>query len=354
MAAIDLLFDHKGNSERLHQVVLSVLLLRSRLLERMLGVSGLRATDFKWEAEGKLFDLGFTVHDPSGAVEQVFVELKIDSNLTEAQFARQQEHTRQHKKARLLYLVLGLTQISVTPTQLTKWSAAKPPVEPSPGPAFHHCDASQLAALLADPRSLLVAGDPTHDRDVRDLLVGYRDALDRLVARTTGFADRPIADWQAPDFYGFFADCQKRPVGQMAKAGISYEANPRGGFIACHWLRTPIHPSEPLRLYLQLENAKLCLKLKVPDEYKSKRKKLWDAAGAALRTLAPKFSPPLEPSNYHSGVHMTFATIPEALTGERLDREAFTAKIKAAEDLLREVAAKLLAKNTPPSPAPGS
>jgi hypothetical protein len=342
MAAIDLLFDHKGDSERLHQVVLSVLLLRSRLLAEILGVPGLRATDFKWEAEGRLFDLGFTVHDPSGAVEQVFVELKIDSNLTEAQFVRQLEHTRQHKKARLLYLVLGLTQISVTPQQLSKWSVAKPPVEPSPGPAFCYCDAHQLAALLANPRSLLVAGDPTHDYDVRDLLVGYRDALDRLVARTTCFAERPTPEWQAPDFCGFFADCQKHHVGQMAQAGISYEANPRGGFIACHWLRTPIHPSEPLRLYLQMENAKLCLKLKVPDEYKSKRKKLWDAAGAALRTLAPKFSLKIEPSHYHSGIHMTFATIPEVLPGERLDRKAFTAKIEAAEALLREVAAKLL------------
>ena len=40
MAAIDLLFDHKSDSERLHQVLLSVLLLRSRLLERVHGVPG--------------------------------------------------------------------------------------------------------------------------------------------------------------------------------------------------------------------------------------------------------------------------------------------------------------------------
>ena len=178
--------------------------------------------------------------------------------------------------------------------------------------------------------------------------------LHRLTDRTKHFAERPPSDWKAADFYGFFEDCRSQGIGHMGSSGISYEANPKGGFIACHWLWTPIHPSEPLRLYLQLEDAKLCLKLKVPDELKVKRKPLWDAAQATLRTLPPPSPPPqwsLAPTNYHSGVYTTFAAISDVFGAGPLDRAAFAEKLLAAEAILRAVAAKL---HPVAAPAPAS
>jgi len=343
MAAIDLLFDHKSDSERLHQVLLSVLLLRSRLLERVLGVPGLQALDFDWEPERRLYDLAFTVQDPSGGIDRVLVELKVDSGLEQEQFERQLAHLRDKApKSRLVYLVLGLSAITVTEPRLTQWSAKLlPPREPTAPPLWFRCDAAELSQYLADPE-LLSGLDQASRRDVRDLASAYRDALQSLSDRTRRFATTPPARWRDPDFYGFFADCRSRDdIGHMRTANISYEANPKSGFIACNWLWTPISPGEPLRLYLQLENAKLCLKLKVPEEQKSQRRQLWIAAQAALRTLAPKPSIELVESNYHNGVHMTFAAVPDVFASGQLDLNLFKAQVTAAEAVLTKLAEKL-------------
>ena len=176
----------------------------------------------------------------------------------------------------------------------------------------------------------------------------------RLLARTERYAEQIPRAWQPADFYGFFAECRRESVGRMANAGISYAANPKGGFIACHWQWTPIHPNEPLRLYLQLEDQKLCLKLKVPDEHKAQRKKLWDKAKEALRATqearratqearraASSADLALTESNYHSGVHTTFAYVADVFGEGPLDRERFAQTIKQAEELLASVASKL-------------
>ena len=99
MAAIDLLFDHKPNNERVHQVALSGLLLHTRLLERILGVPGLRAIELEWEPERRLYDLAFTVTEPSGAVERIFVELKIDGALDKEQLTASTPMSKRPRRA---------------------------------------------------------------------------------------------------------------------------------------------------------------------------------------------------------------------------------------------------------------
>ncbi len=340
MAAIDLLFDHKADSERLHQVVLSALLLRSRLFEQLLAVPGLRATDYRWEAEGRLFDLGFGVHDPSGGIDKVFVEIKIDSDLGKAQFQRQLQHAGKDKKARLVYLILGLTQVATPAETLAKWATEQRTDAGSEPPSICYVSAAQLAQLLANPKAILTGETEAQQQNVRDLIVSYRDALDRLEARTGQFAQTPLAAWQAADYWGFFDACRKK-VPSMAKAGISYEANPKGGFVACHWHFTKFAPVDDIRLYLQFEEDRLCFKLKVPDEHKALRKKLWDAAQAALRTCVGPFAQAVQPTNYHNGTYMTFAALPAALGQDRIDQEAILGRIAEAETLRELLVDKL-------------
>lgn len=353
MAAIDLLFDHKADSERLHQVVLSVLLLRSRLFEQLLALPGLRATDFEWEAEKRLFDLGFSVHDPSGQVEQVFVELKIDSELGEAQFQRQVQHLAQTKKARLVYLILGLTQITVTESKLQQWARAIPEATDGHVPQFLYVDTERLAKWLADPQAMIADAEPAQRREVRDLITAYREALDRLRDRTTRFASRPVAKWQSPDYYGFFAACRTQ-IPSMAKSSISYEANPRGGVIVCNWKWTKLHPDAKIRIYLQIEESKLCLKLKVEDAHKAVRKKLWDAAQALLRQVQGSLATQLHPTNYHSGTYMTFASMPDVLGQGVVDLKQVESQLAEAEAIVDKLAPDLLQaahKLIPPTPA---
>lgn len=336
MAAIDLLFDHREHSERVHQVALSGLLLHSRLLGAILNRPALRVLEVDWEPERGRFDLGCTVSDPDGTLCHVYVELKVDGALDKEQFDRQLSHVQsQGPTAHVLYLVLGLSQVTVTDDQLRKWAQTE-----DRRALIHRCDAQQLIDTLASPQLQPPQSDP-HQRDVRDLASAYRDVLIRLIARTEHYADRIPRSWQPADFYGFFAECRSKPESQMAKAGISYEANPKGGFIACNWLWTPIHPTEHLRLYLQMEDQKLCLKLKVPDEHKTQRKKLWDKAQEALRAVASS-EPQLAPSNYHSGVHTTFASISDVFGDGPLDRARFKKTVEKAEQVLAAIAAELV------------
>ena len=349
MAAIDLLFDQRDHSERVHQVALSGLLLHSRLLGAILQRPGLRVTEVDWQPERGRFDLACTVSVPDGSLTRVYVELKVDGALDKEQFDRQISHVHSiGPTAHLLYLVLGLSQFSVTDDRLQKWAQTD-----DRRALVHRCDAQQLAERLASPQIQPPQSDP-QQRDVRDLASAYRDVLLRLLARTERYAEQIPRAWQPADFYGFFAECRRESVGRMANAGISYAANPKGGFIACHWQWTPIHPNEPLRLYLQLEDQKLCLKLKVPDEHKAQRKKLWDKAKEALRATqearratqearraASSADLALTESNYHSGVHTTFAYVADVFGEGPLDRERFAQTIKQAEELLASVASKL-------------
>lgn len=343
MAAIDLLFDHKADSERLHQVVLSVLLLRSRLLEHLLSSPGLRATDYRWEAEGRLYDLGVSVTDPSGNIDKVFVEIKIDSDLGKSQFQRQLQHAAKDKKARLVYLILGLTQVATPAETLTKWATEQRTELGGEVPAVCYVSTARLSQLLSDPKAIITGETQAQRQNVRDLVVSYRDALDRLEARTSQFADKALSSWEAADYYGFFDGC-RRQVLSMAKAGISYEANPKGGFVACHWHFTKFAPIDDIRLYLQFEEDRLCFKLKVPDEHKALRKKIWDAAQAALRACPGPFSQSLQPTNYHNGTYMTFAALAGALGQDRLDQTRVVGHIADAE-ALRELLVEKLQKD---------
>lgn len=78
MAGIDLLFDVKNNSERLHQITLGSILIRSQILSKIEISSKPKENDFGWEPQGGLFDLNVELVDGS----KVWIEIKIDSQLS--------------------------------------------------------------------------------------------------------------------------------------------------------------------------------------------------------------------------------------------------------------------------------
>lgn len=333
MAAIDLLFDRKLDSERLHQVVLSVLLSRSRLLSQLLGVPDLRVTDFEWEAERRLFDLAFSVEDPSHAVSKVYVELKIDSELTKEQFQRQLQHAAKQPGSRVVYLVLGLSQILATSAELSGWARGLPA-------SFHYVDADRFADWLSDWQPLLWNEDRAARREVRDLIVAYREALDRLKSRTKCFSEHEVSKWKNTDFYGFFSSCRDE-IAAMSQAKITYEPNARGGFVGCnfHWIR--LHPVEKVWLYLQFEETKIRLKLKVPDEHKAHRRALWNEAQKGLHASGLSVAREFLPTHYHSGTWMTFAAKPDVLGASFVDKKQVEQAVLDAGKLADEIAGEL-------------
>ena len=87
MPAIDLLFDVKPSSERLHQMVLGALLVRTGLLHELIAVAPVADADYDWEPRGGHFDLGIELAGGGTA----WLELKVDAMLGAAQVRRQVE-----------------------------------------------------------------------------------------------------------------------------------------------------------------------------------------------------------------------------------------------------------------------
>jgi hypothetical protein len=252
MAAIDLLFDTKLESERLHQIVLGPLLTRSNLLPLLAGtLAETHPESFDWEPHGGLLDLA--ARYASG--RSIYFEIKADGALGQTQARKQLEFLGKRPDAdALVYLLLG---VSATTTDRRAIHAAADEVSISAA-RYTLLDTNDLLRALEDPRVHIGIGPAF--RDVRDLLSSYREALKHLQARLRNFMDKPANSWDYFDYVGFFAYCREQ-IPEMSDAGISYVNNPTGGFAATWWHRRSLPGDHGL--YLQFENQNLCFKVDV-------------------------------------------------------------------------------------------
>lgn len=349
MAAIDLLFDVKRDSERLHQLVLGALLQRTLLLSRLVPF-GSAPTDLQlhWEPEGKAYDLAIGLGGPEpgagGRRSRVLVEVKLDSPLSEDRVAQQLSASRLHAEDRLLYLLLGYSAITSDRAGLRERIRR---IGEHTGRSdlldrVSLRDVDDLAPLLADP-ALLPAGADHHD--ARDLASAYRDALLALSERTRRFSSRPVTDWQDGDFYGFFAACRARGASTgsaMARARIGRVAGPEGSVVGCTFAETPLLGSLG-HLDLHFENGRLCLRVHAAAERKALRQRILEALGqlGLLEAGAPPPLGPLSPAPPRLAAAMIVAQRDGLLDEfpDRFDWARFFAQLASAEAALRKVAA---------------
>jgi hypothetical protein len=356
MAAIDLLFDGKRDSERLHKLVLGALLQRTLLLSRLVPLGGTPTQiQLQFEPERKTYDLGLGLtYDDARAgsstrCTRVFVEIKIDSPLSEDQLAQQLNPARLRAEDRLLYLLLGYSAITTDRALLRERirRIGEHTSRPDLLDRVSLRESVELIPLLADP----VVLPPGRDhRDARDLTAAYRDALLSLAERTQGFAARPVSEWQEGDFYGFFAACRSRGIiGAelgLCRGQIGRVAGSEGSAVGYAFGAVPL-PAGLGQLELQFENARLCLRLQTA----SKRKLLGQRVFAAITAaglLEAGASPlgPLSPVPLRLSAVMTLAQREGLLDGfpDRFDWSLLQAKLAAAEAALREVADQLQAE----------
>lgn len=223
MAAIDLLFDVKKESEQLHQLVLGPLLIRTRLLEK-LGVPGVPAAkDLEWEPRAGFFDLGVEMSDPEGA--HVWVEIKVDGRLEASQVKRQVSAARAKRADRLLYMLLGHAQYTTDLGEIDQILRKRLPER------YKLVTASELCGALEKPDVLL--GGAEHDRDVRDLATAYLNWLRVLQERYLHFPRRPFKAWLGGDCFGFFGRCRDQL--RIQDMGMGPVPNAAGGFFGAWW-----------------------------------------------------------------------------------------------------------------------
>ncbi len=256
MAAIDLLFDVKKESERLHQLVLGPLLIRTRLLEK-LAIGGVPVReDFEWEPRGRSFDLGVEISDPEGA--HVWVEMKVDGCLTAGQVKRQVSAAKQGDQ--LLYMLLGHAQYTTNLREIQAILSERLPEH------YKVVTGSELCGALGQADLLL--GTAKEDRDVRDLATAYLNWLRVLQDRYRHFSGRAFGDWDHGDCFAFFDWCREQL--RIQDMRMDYVPNPAGGFFGAWWEWHQVKFKEDqFSIYLQFEFAPwlgrnlLCIRVEV-------------------------------------------------------------------------------------------
>lgn len=250
MAAIDVIFDVKPDEERVHQFALGPLLVRSHLLRELSVHSDAELTgEFVFEPVGRLFDLHVRRQ-----IGSTWLELKVDGDYRPDQLRRQLAFLQSRPEDTLVYLLLGHSRFTIDRQTLIQAASI---ALPQPG-QFHIADADDLILALENPR--IVPERSERRADVRDLAGAYRDLLLRLRRRSEGFREKAVGDWSAGDFYGFFDHC-RRQIPAMRGAGMGYVPNQSGGFYGCWWGWAKL--TESTMAYLQIEGAKLCIKIEV-------------------------------------------------------------------------------------------
>lgn len=377
MGAIDLLFDIKRDSERLHQLVLGALLSRTPLIDRLVprlpsrslpggGVAQLLPGDERrphasrprtlvFDPQGKAFDLAVLPAETAPGPPQpedggrVLVEVRIDGALSEDHVAGQLG--RIGERDQVLYLLLGYSAITSDRPALRERieRIARHSGRPDLLDRVSLRDARDLIPLLSDPGLLPpdLSEGLSRTRDTRDLAVSYRDALLSLQARLHSFPGRPIASWSDGDFYGFYQACRVGRIGPFADAHIGRIGSSDGSVLGCRSVARPVLAGQAL-IDLAFEGPRLCLRLTPQPGARDPRRTLRDAAAAALQSigLPPATGPSWSEQPPRLTAVMTLASADYVLAdvvqaaelapGGRLQQA-----LSHADELLRKVAAQL-------------
>jgi hypothetical protein len=115
-----------------------------------------------------------------------------------------------------------------------------------------------------------LAAGSVNDPDQRDLAVAYGSLLRTLRSVTDGFQDKPLAEWGWADWHGFYAEFNDR---LKLECGGQGTVNPPSGnsFVGYWWDWSDLPLSQRAEAYLQLEQNRLCFKVRVPDRNDAKR-----------------------------------------------------------------------------------
>lgn len=225
MSAINLLFNTKLESERLHQIALGPLMTGTALLEVLGFPAPQKPEAFEWEPHGGKVDLKVPLQDGSN----LWVELKVDSDLGTDQLDRQIQFVEKAgKEDKLLYILLGHSQYTVDNAWLKK------KLEERLGASN---TARWKIVCLKDVVDALEKPSPTRSATpgVRELSDSYLTSLQVLRKRYKRFFHHPRDEWEGGDCLGFFDWCRNMTNSAMDNCGMGYVPNRSGGFFGCWW-----------------------------------------------------------------------------------------------------------------------
>ena len=157
-----------------------------------------------------------------------------------------------------------------------------------------------------------------------NIYLDYVAYLESIEQKYNSFNEIPVYEkWNWRGWCGFFDETKNI----KGTGNWGYVSNPRGGFIGYWW-----HWSEwknNYRTYLQLEESKLCFKLNVKSEFKSKSSKI----GRKLYKIISNINSSVKrPNRISPGITVTFGYITEY----RVENKNKTIDINRTLTLLKE------------------
>ena len=129
------------------------------------------------------------------------------------------------------------------------------------------------------------------------ILVDYKDRLEYIQQKTESYKTTEISNWDDYSWTGFYMELQER----FEDGNWDYVANPSGGFLGFWWCS---QGNDECEQYLQLEQDKLCFKVRVKN--RDHRKELRDKWHQSIKDKGPSKGLDLvKPPRFGYGEHMT-------------------------------------------------
>lgn len=166
------------------------------------------------------------------------------------------------------------------------------------------------------------------------ILVDYRGYLQSITDKVESYKSKELSKWGRHAWIGFYLELQK----QLGAGDWDYVANPTGGFIGFWW---HFQENDSCKQYLQLEQDKLCFKIRVKN--KDERKLLRSKWHKTINDKAIDKNIDLnlvKPSRFGNGACMTVCIFSgdyrEAEDGI-IDMDKTITRLREAEKLLKSV-----------------
>ena len=146
------------------------------------------------------------------------------------------------------------------------------------------------------------------------IVLNYKDSLQALEDATNSYINSPIDKWNGDAWQGFYMEIEKYCDGIQ----WGYVPNPSGGFWGAWWHFIWPNNNKNLKMYLQFEEAKMCIKICYdgPENKTIIRNKCFEALMETATLQAPEI---IRPDRFGAGTYMTIGVVkPEHLFGDKI------------------------------------
>ncbi len=161
------------------------------------------------------------------------------------------------------------------------------------------------------------------------LVIDYRQHLQEIEDATNRFKELPAVKWSWYEWQGFYKELESH----IDVDNWDYVSNPAGGFIGLWW---NFIGNDEVRMYLQFEERKLCVKIEYEGE-ENRSEIRWKYHNRLMRVSEESGIRIDRPLRFGAGTYMTIGVVPpEEVFGDKIiDINELVKKLKTYEQIVQ-------------------